>query len=109
MVALSSCRSIVRLKFVDRGAVNLGSSPTNPNPMGSNWEKSMVLSPTGNGVKGNGVVSVAPDGSTQGAPVAVRYGLAKPTEPHAAPAPAEVIAKGALVRVCSANSSSLRL
>src|ERR1700730_5317963 len=102
MVALSSCRSIVRLKFVDLGAVNLGSSPVNPSPMGANWEKSIFLSPTGKGWKGNGFVMLY-------VPVASKNGLTKPTEPHAGFAPAEVIANGALVRVWSANSSSLRL
>src|SRR4029077_11827185 len=102
MVALSSCRSIVRLKFVDLGDVNLGSSVLNPRPMGVNWEKSMVLSPGFGGVNGNGLVMLH-------APVASENGFAKPTEPHAGNAPAVVIAKGALVSVCSASSSSLRL
>jgi hypothetical protein len=52
MVALSSCRSTVRLKFVDLGEVNLGSDPVKPSPMGANWEKS-IFAPVGNGVKGN--------------------------------------------------------
>src|ERR1039458_3028182 len=102
MVALSSCRSIVRLKFVDRGDVNLGSCVVYPKPMGANCEKSMFLSPAGYGLKGNGFAMLQ-------VPVASTNGLAKPTEPHVGPAPAVAIAKGALVRVCSANSSSLRL
>jgi len=36
MVALSSCRSMVRLKFVDLGAVKWEFSEENPNPMGAN-------------------------------------------------------------------------
>jgi hypothetical protein len=86
MVALSSCRSIVRLKLVDRGAVTLGSTPVKPNPIGSNCEKSMFLSPGEGGVKGNGI-------GVEHLPVASENGVAKPTEPQALPAPLLVIAK----------------
>ena len=73
-------------KFVDLGAVNLGSSVLNPNPMGKYWEKS-GLAPGEGGVKGNGLVMPQ-------FPATPTNGLAKPGEPQVAVAPAVVSAKG---------------
>ena len=61
-----------------RRGKSAGPSVLNPNPIGANWEKSMFVSPTGNGLKGNGLVATCIYTSAE------INGLAKPIEPHAA-------------------------